>query len=303
MRISRRRFGALTASALAGPLALHGRGAAAVAAADIIDRIKKDIGLDWSSETVDGLKAGDPATPITGIVTTALASLAVLRQAVDAKANMVITSEPTFYSRSDAQKPPAGRGGRGAPAAPPPAAIDDPVFAAKRALIERHGLVVFRLSDHWRRRRPDPFAEGLASALGFKREGEGSHYTVSPVALRSLASDIRKKLRSRGGIRVVGDPQLRVRTIALLPGSTPIGAALAALPQVDVIVAGEVREWESVEYARDAAFAGGRKALVTIGRIVSEESGMSACAQWLGKLVPEVRVRHVAAGDPYWRPE
>jgi hypothetical protein len=113
---------------------------------------------------------------------------------------------------------------------------------------------------------------------------------------------MKDKLHARGGIRVVGDPQARMRTVALLPGSTPLAAALAALPAVDVIVAGEVREWESVEYVRDVAFSGKSKGLVLIGRVVSEEGGMSECARWLAPLLPETRVRHIAAGDPYWRP-
>ena len=87
-----------------------------------------------------------------------------------------------------------------------------------------------------------------------------------------------------------------------LPGSTPIQASLQTLPNVDAIVAGEVREWESVEYARDTVFAGRRKGLILVGRVVSEEPAMNVCASWLRTFVPEVAVRHVPAGDPYWRP-
>jgi hypothetical protein len=94
-----------------------------------------------------------------------------------------------------------------------------------------------------------------------------------------------------------------VQRVALLPGSTPIAAAVATLPNVDVVIAGEVREWESVEYARDAVESGQRKAMILVGRIVSEDPGMQVCANWLKTLVPEVAVRHVGAGDPYWRPE
>jgi hypothetical protein len=303
-RLSRREFGALTISAVAAPLALTRR--APLSAADVIDRIKKNIGVDWKVDTVDTIKAGDPATVVSGVVTTAMASLSVLRQAVDAGANLVITSEPTFYGRSDARTPPAGRGGgRGAagpPDAPPPT---DPVYAAKNAFIEKHRLVVFRLNEHWRLRRPDPFVIGLASALGWSGRvvaPDTSRYSIPADSLNALAGELKNKLGSRGGMRVVGNPQTRVQTVALLPGSTPIAAALDALPAVDVIVAGEVREWESVEYARDVAFSGQRKGLVLLGRVVSEEGGMSECARWLATLVSEVPVRHVSAGDPYWRP-
>jgi len=71
-------------------------------------------------------------------------------------------------------------------------------------------------------------------------------------------------------MRIVGDPKLSIRTVALLPGSTPIDASLKALPDADVILAGEVREWETPEYVRDTIDMGGKKALVLVGRIVSE---------------------------------
>ena len=303
--LSRREFGALTASALVGPLTLprHLSARAPVPAAEIIERIRKNIGVEWKADTVDAIKAGDPATMVTGVVTTAMASLSVLKQAVDARANLVITCEPAFYGRSDSRTPPAGRGGgRGAPPpdVPPPA---DPVYAAKNAFIEKHGLVIFRLNDHWRLRRPNPFVQGLAAALGWTQLApDTGRYTIGAASLGALAGALKKQLGSRGGIRVVGDPGTSVQTAALLPGSTPITAALDALPAVDVIVAGEVREWESVEYARDAAFAGQRKGLVLLGRVVSEEGGMRECAGWLATLVPEVPVRHASAGDPYWSP-
>ena len=95
---------------------------------------------------------------------------------------------------------------------------------------------------------------------------------------------------------------MRVKAVALLPGATPITAMLDTLPGVDLVVAGEVREWESVEYARDVAFSKERKGLVLVGRVVSEEGAMRECASWLERLLPDVKVQHVPAGDPYWRP-
>ena len=75
--------------------------------------------------------------------------MAVLQQAVKAGANVVITSQPTFYAKADARTPPAPRGpGGGPPGSPPPpppppaaAAPADPVFTAKNAFIDQHKLV------------------------------------------------------------------------------------------------------------------------------------------------------------------
>jgi putative NIF3 family GTP cyclohydrolase 1 type 2 len=110
------------------------------------------------------------------------------------------------------------------------------------------------------------------------------------------------RLKARGGIRVVGNPELKIEKIALLTGTTPIQSALQTLPGVDAIIAGEVREWESVEYARDKVAASEKKALILLGRVVSEDPGMNVCAQWLRTIVPEVATAWIPVGDPYWRP-
>jgi hypothetical protein len=57
-----------------------------------------------------------------------------------------------------------------------------------------------------------------------------------------------------------------------------------------------------VEYVRDVVFSGQRKGMILVGRVVSGEPGMAVCANWLRTFVTEVPVRHIAAGDPYWRP-
>jgi putative NIF3 family GTP cyclohydrolase 1 type 2 len=298
-RISRREFVALTAvSAAAIPPSLYSGLAAEITAQEVVNRIRQKIGVDWKAETVDTFKAGDPATPVKGIVTTSMATLGVLKQAVKAGANLVITGEPTFFAKADAATPPAGR--RGVPAPPL-----DPVFMAKNEFIRSNSLVVWRFSDHWRLRKPDPMAVGLAEALGWSKltvASDPSIITIPTVSLRGLVSDLRTKLNSRGGIRVVGNPQLKVQKIGLLPGTTPIQAALKLLPGVDAVVAGEVREWESVEYARDKVSAGEKKSLILLGRVVSEDPGMKACAQWIKTVIPDVPATWIPLGDPYWRP-
>jgi putative NIF3 family GTP cyclohydrolase 1 type 2 len=304
-QISRRRFVAMTAAGTAGAsLALSRDSAAAtITAQEVVDRIRKNLGVDWKPESVDGFKAGDPAIEVKGIVTTAMASMDVLKQAVKAGANFVVTCEPTFYGRADSATPPPRRGA--GPGSPVPASTPDPVFAAKDDFIRKNNLVVWRFADHWRLRKPDPFAQGLADALGwskFMSAGDAASISIPEMGLDALAAQVKERLHSRGGIRVVGHARTRVRKVGLLPGTTAIQASLDTLPHVDAIVAGEVREWESVEYARDVVAAGGMKGLILLGRIVSEQPGMHVCAQWLGTLVSEVNIRSIPVGDPYWRP-
>jgi putative NIF3 family GTP cyclohydrolase 1 type 2 len=164
----------------------------------------------------------------------------------------------------------------------------DPVYAGKNDFIEKHKLVVFRLTQHWNQRKPDPRAQGLAAAMGwtkYKAGDDALHYEVPPITFEALASQLKKSLGTRGGIRAIGDRTMTVRRIGLLPGYTMIQASIAMMPTVDVIVAGEVQEWESATYAQDVAFAGLKKGFISIGRVVSE-----------------VPIRFIPAGDPYWSP-
>ena len=121
------------------------------------------------------------------------------------------------------------------------------------------------------------------------------------LTLEALAGQLKKSLGTRGGVRAIGDRAMAVRRIGLLPGYTQIQAAIAMLPGVDVIVAGEVQEWESATYVQDVAFAGLKKGFISIGRVVNEAPGMQVCADWLKTIVPEVPIRFVSAGDPYWK--
>ena len=305
--ISRRRFVTLTVGGVAAtPLAMRGYALAdSVTAQQVADRIQKALGGEWKPDAVEGIKAGDPSTVITGVVTTSLASLAVLDKAVKAGANMILTTEPAFYNHTDSRTPPVQRGFGPPSAAPLSSPPSDAVFTGKNEFIDKHKLVIYRLSEHWRLHAPDPFAVGLAETLGWSKFADVSNprmLTLPQMTLESMVTHVKRSLGSRGGIRVVGDPKLPIRTVALLPGSTPIQASLEALPKVDAILASEVREWEAVEYVRDTVDLGGKKSLTLVGRIVSEDPGMKVCAQWLKTVVPEVPSTWISAGDPYWRP-
>lgn len=305
MQLSRRSFARLagTAALTGPPLLSQG---SALTAQQVVDRIQKSAGVSsLPAQSLDSFKAGDPATPVTGIATTGMATMDVLTRASQAKANLVITLEPTFFGRLDGQRDPSAAAGRGGGRGQTGVSADDPVYLAKQEFIRKNGLVVWRCTDVWRARKPDPFATGLAGALGWKGFQVGDdvfRYDLPSVTLTALAGDLAKRLKARAGIRVIGDPKTAVRRVALLPGLSTLAAAMKSLPECDVLLAGEAREWESVEYAHDTVASGQKKGMILLGRVMSEEPGMKVCADWVKTLVPEVSVSWMAAGDPYWRP-
>jgi putative NIF3 family GTP cyclohydrolase 1 type 2 len=277
-----------------------------ITAQQIVDRVKTNVGVEWMPETVDTFKTGDPQTTVTGIVTASLASLEVLGAAVKAGANMIVTCEPTFFAKADSTTPPVGRLPGSPPASTAVPSLPDPVFTAKEDFIRKHSLVIWRFSDHWRLHKPNAFVQGLSSKLGwskFVETADSTRFTLPETTLDAVVSQVKRSLNARGGMRIVGNPRLPVRRVALLPGITAIQASIQMLPEVDAIIAGEVREWESVEYMRDTVDIGGKKSLILVGRILSEGPGMQLCAEWLRKIVPEVTSTSFPVADPYWRPK
>jgi putative NIF3 family GTP cyclohydrolase 1 type 2 len=303
--ISRRQFALIAGTAGTIPLTFAPsplNAAEPLTAQAIVQRIQISLGGEWPSTGPDGFKAGDPSTKVKGIATTAMATVDVLKQAVQANTNLVVTFEPTFYSRADGQAPtvPTGRGGAVAPPAAP-----DPVLQAKREYIEKNGLVVYRLRDHWQARKENDMVTALAAALGWSAhriKADDFLYEIPQATAEQTVNLIRSKLNLRAGLRVVGDRKASIRRVLLFPGSMTTATMWQRYTEADLILAGEVREWENTHFAADLFTAGEKHALVTTGRVVSEEPGMRACADWLKTVVKEVPAKWIGVGDPYWRP-
>jgi putative NIF3 family GTP cyclohydrolase 1 type 2 len=258
-------------------------------AREIVAEIQKQVGVPWQEKTVDTFKAGNPDAPVTGIAVTMMATMDVLERASAQGLNFVITHEPTFYAHLDTPE--------GMPES-------DPVWAQKRAFIEKHGMVVWRFHDHWHMRNPDGIEAGTVAALGWEKfQSPQSQYlfVLPETTLKQLAEDVAKKLDSPV-VRVVGKPEMKVTKVALSPGAAGAEAEFHALERdyVQVLLVGETREWETVEYAADAVTQGRDKALIVIGHVPSEQMGMVECTKWLQGFIKDVPVKFVGTKEPFW---
>jgi len=261
-----------------------------VTAQHVVDAIQGHVGVEWREKTVDTFKAGDPATPVTGVAVTMMATLDVLQRAVAAGDNMVITHEPVYFNHM--LEVPEGMD------------ASDAVCAEKRAFIENNHLVIWKFHDHWHMRKPDGIQEGTVRKLGWEqywnRDDQGL-LVIPETTLGDLAAYVAKKLDAASA-RVVGDPRMKVTKIGLNPGYTGFTRETKALERddVEVLLAGESREWETVEYVADAQTEGKKKALIVIGHIPSEQAGMEWCAEWMRGFLPGVKIEFVAARQPFW---
>ncbi len=262
-------------------------------ARQIIERIQTHLGIPWTTPTVDTFKAGDPKTPVTGIAVTMMATFDVLERAAAGHANLIITHEPTFYNHLDTTDVLEKQ--------------SDAVLAQKQAFIREHKLVVWRFHDHWHKRQPDGILLGMTHALGWEKfqNAENQQLFVMPAeSLNGLAAQIKRALQIQV-VRVVGDPRLEVKNVAMLPGAAGSASQIQLLERhdVQVLVIGETPEWETVEYVADAASEHRPKALIILGHIPSEQAGMEECARWLRTFVSDVPVQFVAAREPFWQPK
>jgi putative NIF3 family GTP cyclohydrolase 1 type 2 len=259
-------------------------------ARQVIERIQSHVGVPWRTQTVDTFKAGDPDTPVTGIATTMMATYDVLVRAAAEGKNLIITHEPTFYSHLDGtdsfEK------------------VQDPVWAEKERFIKEHHLVVWRFHDHWHMHRPDGILAGVVRALQwqkFQTPAEPQLFVVPEATIGQLAAQMKQRLGAQT-VRVVGNPELKVTKVGLLPGAGGTQSHLRMLQKdsVQVLAIGEVPEWETIEYVADAAAQGKQKALILLGHVASEQPGMEDCAQWLKGFVTEVPVGFVSTRELYW---
>lgn len=245
-------------------------------------------GIQWSGETVDTFKIGDPDTPITGVVTTFMGTLDLMHRAVDAGANFIISHEPIFYNHLDETGDLISR--------------KDPVYLAKVRYAEQHGLTVWRFHDHLHRLKPDPIGTAFYRQTGWGPylDNEASWFRRRvehpPVTLEKLVQEIAHKLPSHS-VRAIGDPAIEVKRIGQAGHS--IGGVINCYADCEVAMGAEIREWDSGEYARDAMQLGMPKALIMIAHERGEQDGMELFVDWLEAVVPGVPVSFISSGEPF----
>jgi putative NIF3 family GTP cyclohydrolase 1 type 2 len=140
-----------------------------------------------------------------------------------------------------------------------------------------------------------------------KRLGWSSFYdakigvaTIPALSLQQLIAHAKTSLQIKT-LRYIGSPQLSCKKILLMPGASGGQRHIKEIEKnkPDVLMCGEVQEWETAEYIRDARTKGDKIALIVLGHIPSEEPGSEYMAEWLKKKFPGVKTTHIGAGSPF----
>jgi len=253
---------------------------------DIMQLILKEIPGAPFKQTVDTLKSGNKDMVVTGIVTTMFSTIQVIEKAVQLKANFIIAHEPTFYNHADDVNYVA----------------QNSEVKKKQALLLKHGITVWRFHDYWHACKPDGIQYGFMKKMDwlpyFKSREEP--VTLPVITLEKLAKQLKQKLGIEK-LRIIGDPARNCSRVAVMPGAWGGQNQMLLLEtqKPDVLVVGELQEWETAEYIRDGRLMGGKTSLIVLGHAVSEEPGMEYLVEWLQPKLPGLTVTHVASGNPF----
>lgn len=251
----------------------------------IMDRFISQVPAAPFPQTVDTLKSGHRDMVVTGIVTTMFATVSVIEKAVALKANFIIAHEPTFYNHLDETD----------------WLSEDDVYKYKSGLLSKHGIAVWRNHDYIHRLPSDGVRAGVVARLGWEKfavSGNDHVFEIPEVRLESLIKEARQKL-GISMVRYVGDLSQPCRKVLLMPGASGGRNQIRAIgkEKPDAVLCGEVSEWETAEYIRDAGAAGRKISLVVLGHIPSEEPGSEFMASWLRENIKGMEVTHVPAGS------
>lgn len=254
---------------------------------DVINLIMEEIpGAPWEP-TVDTVKSGDVTQPVRAVLTTFLATQRTIDYAARHGVNLIITHEPTFYNHLDETS----------------WLENNPVYQKKRKTLEDNGIVVWRFHDYWHAHKPDGVATGVLKRLGWEAYAQPDQPQICRIPSVPLG-ELSRFMKDRFGaerIRVMGSADMPCSRVGLLVGAASGQRQIEMLSEVDVLVVGEVREWETTEYVRDANWQGDRQiGLIVIGHALSEEPGMEWLAEWLTPRLPGTIVVHQESGDPFY---
>lgn len=266
----------------------------------IIDGIIKKTGVEPLpyDKTCDKIVIGSAELEVTGIVSTFMATVEVIKKTIELGANMIITHEPTWFTGPDDTA----------------WLENDPIYLQKKKLLEDHNITVFRFHDHMHMDQEDGIYRGFDREFGwakYKIQAEkgldwfGACYEIPQTTLESLALFFKNKLDMEV-IQYVGSKEMQIRRVAVLVGGGSLGFGKDEMPMqlmqqnnLDLLICGDITEWTISAYVNDATALGINKGMLVLGHERSEEWGMKYLGDWLEDIVDGIEVFFVDAKEPF----
>lgn len=267
---------------------------------EVVDGMLKKTGVEPLpyDKTCDRLMTGSYDMEVTKIVTTFMATVEVIKKAIDIGANLIITHEPTWFTGLDSTD----------------WLENDPVYHKKRELIDKHNIAIWRFHDHMHMADEDGIYRGFNEELGWtdyridnpeNLKHFGVCYKIPETTLEELCNFFKEKLDMKV-VQIVGNPKMKVERVSVLVGGGSLGLGREELPMMimndnnlDLIICGEITEWTTSAYVRDAAELGFNKGMLVLGHERSEEPGMKHLGKWMQDIVGDIEIHFVDSKEPF----
>jgi putative NIF3 family GTP cyclohydrolase 1 type 2 len=272
---------------------------------EVIDSIIRETGVILNQEkTVDQIIIGDPDTEVTKIVTSFMATVDVILEAVRLGANFIITHEPTWFNGRDEKE----------------WLFNDPIYIKKKQLIEENQLVIWRFHDYMHAVSDDMIYQGFDQDMSWSNYRERKNiskeeknpllkaqvcYEIPELKLKDLVIKVKNSLDVKC-VRVIGNQEGICRRVGVLVGGGSLGLGdekntmeFMHRENLDTVICGDITEWTLSAYIRDAGMLGFNQSMIIIGHERSEESGMKHLVGWLQKLLPSETVSFIDAKEPF----
>ncbi|MBN2878432.1 MAG: Nif3-like dinuclear metal center hexameric protein [Clostridia bacterium] len=274
---------------------------------DIIDEIIKKTGVDRlpDEKTCDKLMSGSLDNEVTKVVSTFMATVDVIKKAAEIGAEMIITHEPTWFTGADDTS----------------WLQNDEVYKKKKELIEKTGVTIWRFHDHmhfdsddgifrgfddemdWKQYRMPP-SKNAPDGFMLKDRFDGC-YQIPKTSLKELSALFKSRM-DMDVVQIIGDPEMPVERVGVLPGGGSLGLGVEHMPmdlmrhrELDVLICGEILEWTLPAYVRDAYQMGMNKAILVLGHERSEEPGMKHLGKWMESFMGGIPVVFVDSEEPF----
>ncbi len=269
---------------------------------EVVDRIIRKTGVTPlpPEKTCDKLMSGSYEQEVSKIAVTFMATVDVIKKAIAMGAQLIITHEPTWFTGEDTTD----------------WLQDDPVYLKKKELIEHANIAIWRFHDHMHMDAVDGIMRGFDEELSWHQyrlepdsklvDDKADYcYKLPMTTLRELSNFFKEKL-SMDVIQIIGDPEMKVERIGVLPGGASLGLFSEYHPmqlmynrELDVLVCGEIVEWRLPAYIRDACQLGMPKAILVLGHERSEEPGMKHMVEWMRDVTENIPVVFIDSEEPF----
>jgi putative NIF3 family GTP cyclohydrolase 1 type 2 len=213
-------------------------------------------------------------------------------QAHGSGCNVLVVHEPIYFNHFDHYGP----------------VEHDPGFQAKKAFLDKTGMVVYRCHDVWDYVPVigvrDSWAALLGMAPGDSSSWEGKqnarvYQLAEPLKIGELSQGIVEKVKpyGQGYVRIAGDPEKEISRLGLGTGMVHGIQVLRSFQEhgADAVVATELMEWRDVHWALENGLS-----IIHLSHGVSESKGIENLAAYLQKLFPKIEVIYIPSGNnPY----